>query len=375
MYHTVTREKTSMKNTALFYMNYTAPYLGNFLASMLTLVKRLQGKNINSHFIFPESAQKCYWVQKLTEAGITVSFMPADFSSKCRFMRKIFKNKNIMFIHLHFTDDITERLLMKFIMFVCHNKRPIVVHYHNHYFCNTNRVKQSLKKIIMHGDYLLGCSAGVAESLQTGRFRNNIDFVENAVDFSRLKSSRNGYNQYNFLQFGFDYERKGVDLSLEAFQILRKKYDNLTLSIGLASNRQYVETKITEKFGTIPAWIKLLEPTENIAAYYDNACAFLSPSREEGFCYSAVEAAYCGCPVIASDISGQNGIKIPDIIWCKTENSSDLAEKIDSYLCMAEEEKYRLSSRMKASAAKYYDLNRWTEQMITYYEKRNLLAF
>ena len=105
-----------------------------------------------------------------------------------------------------------------------------------------------------------------------------------------------------------------------------------------------MEDKITEKLGKIPAWIKLLEPVENISAYYDEAAAFLSPSREEGFCYSAVEAAWCKCPVIASDISGQNGINIRGIIWCKSESPSDLADKIDEFLRLTEEEKRKIIS-------------------------------
>lgn len=363
-----------MRNTALFYMNYTAPYPGNFLASMLMLVKSLQEKEIKSHFIFPETAGKCSWVPKLAEAGITVSFMPEGFKEKFCFFRKIFKNKKILFLHLHFTDSMAERLLIKLAMLLCHNKRPIVVHYHNHYSYHAGALKQTVKKASMHGDYLLGCSAGVAESLKNENLQNDIAFIENAIAFERLESSRSGYGQRNFLQFGFDYERKGVDISLEAFELLRRKYDDLTLSISLSSNRKYVEDKIAEKLGEIPAFIRLLEPTENISAYYDEAAAFLSPSREEGFCYSAVEAAYCKCPVIASDISGQNGINIRGIIWCKSESPSDLADKIDTFLRLTEDEKAGLGSRLKESAVKHYDLSRWVNQMIAYYEKRKLLT-
>ena len=363
-----------MRNTALFYMNYTAPYPGNFLASMMTLAKSLEAKNIKSHFIFPESAGKSSWVLTLTDAGITVSFIPEGSGAKFRFFREIFKDKKILFLHLHFTDSMAERLLIKLAMLLDHNKRPIVVHYHNHYSYHANAVTQLVKKASIPGDYLLGCSAGVAESLKDENLRNDIAFIENAIAFDRLDSSRSGYGQRNFLQFGFDYERKGVDISLEAFELLHKKYDDLTLSISLSSNRKYVEDKITENLGKIPAWIKLLEPVENISAYYDEAAAFLSPSREEGFCYSAVEAAWCKCPVIASDISGQNGINIRGIIWCKSESPSDLADKIDEFLRLTEEEKSRLGSRLRESAIKYYDLSRWVGQMIAYYEERKLLT-
>ena len=362
-----------MKNTALFYMYYTAPYPGNFLASMIMLAGRLKERGITSHFIFPEQAEGCCWRQMLADAEIAVSFLPESPARQLSFWRMLLRQKNILFLHLHFTDNMSERLMMKAAMVLCHNKIPLVVHYHNHYSSHARGLKLVLKKLIIHGDHLLGCSAGVVDSLKSSGLHNDIDFIENAIAFDRLKSVRTGYEQHNFLQFGFDYERKGVDLSLEAFCLLRKKYPDLSLSISLSSNREAVEKKITEKFGKIPGWIRLLPPTEDIYRYYDQACAFLSPSREEGFCYSVVEAAYCKCPVIASDISGQNGISIPEIIWCKSENPSDLAEKIDAFLCMPGEEKRKLGESLKSSAIRCYDVKRWAAQMTAYYEKRGLL--
>ena len=80
---------------------------------MMTLAKSLEAKNIKSHFIFPESAGKFSWVLTLTDAGITVSFIPEGSGAKFRFFREIFKDKKILFLHLHFTDSMAERLLIK----------------------------------------------------------------------------------------------------------------------------------------------------------------------------------------------------------------------------------------------------------------------
>lgn len=362
-----------MKKTVLFYINYAAPYPGNFIASMRMLFRDIRKKRVDAHCVFPLDARERVWTGMLADEGVRVSFLPESMCQRFELLKKILKEEHIIFVHMHFTDNIKERMALKLAMLLVGKRCPIVVHYHNHYVTHNGFVKQSIKKLVMCGDYLVGCGSGVAESIKAGKFKNDISYIENAVDFTRLNSTRKGYQKRNFLQFGFDYERKGVDVSLEAFDRLNRKYDGLTLSISLASNEAYVKGRIIEKYGRIPDWVILLAPIDNIVEYYDDACAFLSPSREEGLCYSVIEAAYCRCPVIASDISGLNEIQIPEIIWCRSGDPQDLAERIDAFLCMSEEEKNNLGERLRASALKQYDLERWKRQMLAYYEERNLI--
>lgn len=354
-------------------MDYAAPYPGNFIASMRLLFRKLREKGVGSHCIFPKEAKGIRWIQALEEDGVGISYRPDGFLARLGLMKKILKEKNIIFVHMHFTDDIRERLAVKLAMFLTLRPCPIVVHYHNHYAAGSSFAKRFIKKLVMHGDYLVGCGSGVADSIRAGKFKNDITFIENAIDFGRLGSSRDGYEKHDFLQFGFDYERKGVDISLDAFDILHKKYSDLTLNISLSSNAERVKERIIEKYGEVPGWVRLLAPVDNIVEYYDRACAFLSPSREEGLCYSVIEAAYCRCPVIASDISGLNEIRIPEIIWCRRGDAQSLADKIDKFLCMDEEEKHILGNSLKASAEKNYKLERWVREMLAYYRERDLI--
>lgn len=354
-------------------MNYAAPYQGNFIASMQSLYKEIKEKGINVYCIFPKEAKGRNWIKTLDKENIRISYRPESFSERLKLIKKILKENNIIFVHIHFTDDIRERLAIKIAMLTTGRKCPIIVHYHNHYLSGGNIMKQFIKKLVVHGDYLVGCGSGVAESIRAGKFKNDITFINNAIDFARLKSNRNSYKNHNFLQFGFHYERKGVDVSLDAFDILNKKYSDLTLNISLSSNEDYVKTKIIEKYGEIPKWVKLLPPVDNIVEYYNSCCAFLSPSREEGLCYSVMEAAYCKCPIIASNISGLNEIKIPEIIWCESGNPYSLAEAIDGFLKMNEEEKCSLGDKLRISAVNNYALESWTQEMMAYYEKRGLI--
>ena len=104
--------------------------------------------------------------------------------------------------------------------------------------------------------------------------------------------------------FGFDYYRKGVDIVLDAFDKLTDKYNNIQLGIVFAANKESGLANIKNRFGEIPSWLTVLPPSENISEYYAESRAFISASREEGFCYAIAEAAYCCCQSIISNIPG-----------------------------------------------------------------------
>ena len=70
-------------------------------------------------------------------------------------------------------------------------------------------------------------------------------------------------------------------------------------------------------------------PVENIKEVYEKTDIFLAPARSEAFGYAVVEALYCGCEVIASDIPGQNKIeKYVGIRWIQSENVEELQKAI-----------------------------------------------
>ena len=58
-----------MNKTVLFYMNYAAPYPGNFIASIRILIKKMEERGIDAHCIFPHTARCRHWVGDLVEEG------------------------------------------------------------------------------------------------------------------------------------------------------------------------------------------------------------------------------------------------------------------------------------------------------------------
>jgi glycosyltransferase involved in cell wall biosynthesis len=98
--------------------------------------------------------------------------------------------------------------------------------------------------------------------------------------------------------------------------------------IVLAANFDAVRSRIEAMFGRVPAWVELLPPTDNVAAYYRMAEVFISPSREEGLPYALIEAAYCGLRLVASDIGGQTALGIPGLAHFESEDPRGLYEAL-----------------------------------------------
>lgn len=88
--------------------------------------------------------------------------------------------------------------------------------------------------------------------------------------------------------------RKGTAYGLEALEQLHKNYPGLKLIL----------------FGVYPApadlahWIKYYQKPNDLAALYNSAAVFCSPSLGEGWALPPAEAMACGCAVVCTNIGG-----------------------------------------------------------------------
>ena len=113
---------------------------------------------------------------------------------------------------------------------------------------------------------------------------------------------------------------------------------------------------------------KGLDPIEDIATYYHKADMFLTSSREEGFCYSVVEAAYCKTIVVSSSISGVPK-DIPGELFFERENYSSLKKLIDEVykenkIVDKEKKKKKLKDKAKEYVKKVYSIDKWVNKII-----------
>ena len=196
--------------------------------------------------------------------------------------------------------------------------------------------------------------------------------TENAIDYSRL-DSYTLLNRKEFgisdataicLMFGHDMCRKGVDIAINAIKGLVQEKD-IALFVVIVSDLDKTKQKLQAEFGEVPAWVKFLPPRDDIATYYHFADVFLSPSREEGFCYALPEAAYSGCQVVFSNIEGQmHAVGIPGSFLFESESVQSLHNQIKLVLDQ------KASTNAKEYVCKRYNLSSWSEAIIKIY--RNL---
>ena len=352
-----------MEFSVLQNLNYAAPYEGNLMNSIFDLETKLKESGVNTVYLFPDSARNIDWVCEMMKAGKTVYFKPESFRQKLSVFSKLTKKHNVNIIHTHFW-CIPDMLCVRLLKLRNHRLKS-VIHHHNHYIPSQSAINEKIKRVIIKSDANIACSEDVADNLKQNNFINVLA-AENAIDFSRLSDLPRKNNPSMFLMFGFDYYRKGVDIVLDSFDKLTEKYNNIQLGIVFAANEERGLANIKNRFGKIPSWITVLPPSENISEYYAESKAFISASREEGFCYAIAEAAYCRCQSIISNIPGHR-TDIPMIKIFENENVDELAALIESVLNEAEAETEKINAVQKEYVTDKYNLSSWSNAIIAGY--------
>ena len=109
---------------------------------------------------------------------------------------------------------------------------------------------------------------------------------------------------------------KGIEVLLDAFDLLYKNHKNINLLIIGDDNNEYGEF-LKEKSNNIASGVKIhfTGKLQNIVDYYSIADIFILPTlnkgRMEGCPVALLEAMACGLEVLASDIPGIQDILSP----------------------------------------------------------------
>lgn len=360
-----------MKNI-LQIIDYAAPYKGNFILSMEMLEAHWKpyGKMV---FIMPDVAQSIAWVGEFSQKHKVYFISRKFYSKKISFVlikqvTDIVRQEKIQVIHAHFIQANYNLFLAKLFL---QNVR-FVVTLHNHYLLQGRL--WWLKKWVFKCTY--NCIIGVGESVSNSALAlgvevNKVVTVRNCIVFSRLDNykvydftERGQYNK-TILMFGYPWYRKGVDIVVKAIQELNKAY-SIRLLINLTGQIEDTKCKINDLLGCIPDWILFLPPIENSADYFQSVDLFISAGREEGLCYSAIEAAYCECDVICSNIQG-NPLDITKIGIYDTENIEQLVEQIKVVFEKNKEKRSEDKKIQRQYVLDSYDIDKWAERIIKCY--------
>ena len=162
--------------------------------------------------------------------------------------------------------------------------------------------------------------------------KNQTRLVLNGIDLSRVKTKTSHKNQeYDFLTFGWDFERKGDDLILRACDKLEQ--DGYQFKLLLNGN-ETTWSKLDDFLeGRTCSYLVKGNPAKNVSRLFEKSRVFIQASRRETFSYSVCEAAYAGLPVISSDIAGLEWAHaLPTVSFFENEDVDGLYARMKEFL-------------------------------------------
>lgn len=128
-----------------------------------------------------------------------------------------------------------------------------------------------------------------------------------------------GVDDYVYLYVGRNNRRKGVELAVEAFRMLRELAPQtrrrVRLYLHTDTDRSLLEllhaSDLVDSVWLTPEWDPVERPLsgDRLAALYQAADVFFLPSNAEGFGMPLLEAQAVGLPIVASDSSA-----IPEVV-------------------------------------------------------------
>ena len=371
----------SIQNKTILHLtDYGAPYAGNFIASLTALESLLDSNEAKTVYVLPSRASDRVWAQEMAQTHDVRFLKNGGFFSYLRQVRGLLKETNADVLHEHFI-HFSEKLAAWFASKTCGHRVETVLHLHNHIELPKSPLLRLPHMLYFRSvSRFVCCSESVAAHIiADGVTKERVRVAQNAIAFERLdcfdssvRASLHLPQQAKLaLMFGYNYSIKGVDLAVNAVRLLREREGlPVTLAVALSSNLEQVRLRICAELGVsdVPDWILLLPPREDVSSYYRMADVFLSPSRQEGFCYALVEAAYCRTPVLASAIDAQKDLALPKSAFFPPEDVEALASVLLRVL--SEEHTASRAQALEQAGERVrqtYALSRWAERVLAAY--------
>ena len=158
-------------------------------------------------------------------------------------------------------------------------------------------------------DILFVCSDASARMFREAAFDKPIIVIPLGVDIDNYPFIERDYKQvpFTFLHFTSQFMRKGTDLVLKAFRIVREQNPNIQLLVhcykGVMTNNAIndIETTCKEYPGVIfERETNISQLHHSVLDVYRDCHCLIAPSREEGWGMCITEAMATGMPVITT---------------------------------------------------------------------------
>lgn len=368
--------ETAIRYKVLYICNYAANYSGNFIASLVTLSKKIGVENVC--YLFPKQAREKEWIRILNECTDSIYYCDFDRKSMrvmCKQLKNILKNDRLI-VHTHFVEGaVLLPIKQAFGNIICHYHMTVP---------DTTLLKRKVKRILLQIIYrkvqLVGVSQAVTDDLSSYFPSCCCECIPNAIDFRALSREESDPNlpivreqdKFNILIHGTHFERKGVDLAIQAVEELIKENSVPELNLYITSHHTEDAKRKACALTNDEKAIHVIDVVENVGGLYRNVDVFISPSRDEAFGYAVVEALYCGCQVAASNVPGQNTMRcIPGLFWFEKEDISGLKQAIlDAFLEKKNGCAEQKNLIQKEFVQKKYCIDEWCDNNLKLYERQ-----
>jgi glycosyltransferase involved in cell wall biosynthesis len=359
---------------------------GNFVAALRALDRQGRERGVRSTFVFPVTAARHQWYASLAESGYAVVCVPPTDRPlpAASAILALARRTRADVLHTHFggydlAASLATRRLRK-------EGRRVALLWHLHSDLERGaaplrRLREALRwRLLARDVHFIAVAEHIrqqaaARGADVARIRvlpNCVDTLQARLTDRGPAAAREaagiGPAQRALVLYGWDPERKGVDLALDAVATLVPAAPDVVLAI-IGGER--LEGYLRKRFGARrPAWLRLLPAVPHPADYYGMAYAFLSPSRREGMPYSVVEAMANACPVVLSRIPGQ-------LLMCQADGALDfppgdtraLAGAVREILGWTNAEHARCGEANRQYVERHLGMARWTGDLLALYEE------
>ena len=190
---------------------------------------------------------------------------------------------------------------------------------------------------VSESEQKFACNLGISDLNRSIVIRNGID-LNRFVDKNHLRldvRKELGYQENHFVigcVARFDSCKRHEDLIL-AFNRLILKHNHARLLLVGAGEREFqIKQLISEK--ALGSYVQVYVPKENIESIYAALDVFVLPSLHEGLPLAPIEAMASGCPVILTNVRGNQDVVTDQETGLLTpvSNPEALASAIESLI-------------------------------------------
>lgn len=225
-------------------------------------------------------------------------------------------------------------------------------------------LRRATAHAVRRADRIIVPSSSTADDLMrfVGAKRSKLVVIPHGIDHTVFKpscDSRKGVTDAELLFVSRPWDHKGLELVFRALRDVVKdpQYDGASLTVadgGMPSEERRRLAEVAVSLGVLDrvAFLGAVDHVE-LAVLYSRARALVLPSAIESFGNSYLEAAACGCPVIASRGHGIDETIGPVAWQIATHRHDELAAAMKRALVLTDSERMELGAALRAWAARY----------------------